>query len=98
MTADLAQIILRRAYALDGVNLDQQAQRLGADNWLALTAWLEFSVTGTGGGFDMMTAALPDDRTLRITDARGDLPASADTFWLGILDNIGDEEYSLNVG
>ena len=98
MTADLAQDIMRRAYDLDGPNLDRQAQRLGADGWLALTAWIEFSETGTGGGLEMLTASLPEERTLGITDGQADLPTSADTFWLGVLDEDGHEEYGLHVG
>ena len=94
MTADLAQAILRRAYELDAENLDQQAQRLGVDSWLALTAWLEFAEIETEG-YMLLTAVLPENRVLEIADGQGGLPSTAQMFWIAI--TLRDElEYSLH--
>jgi hypothetical protein len=96
MTADLTRTILQRAYELDGVNLDQQARALGAENWQTLTGDLTFSAYDSGGGCLMLAADLPGGHMLAISDGDTGLPRTADTFCLVVQDQDGEEVLSVD--
>ena len=91
MTADLEQAILHGAYQLDSSGLDAVARRLGADDFAALTAGLDFYGWDSGGGCMMLAAELPDEHLLQLTDGEVDVPRDLDHWCVGIVDRDGDE-------
>jgi len=91
MTADLTQTILHRAYELDRSGLDAIARQLGATDFLALTAGLEFGGWDSGGGCMMIMAELPLEHRLQLTDGEVDVPTDAEHWCVGIVDPDGDE-------
>lgn len=92
----LAERILTAAYTLDGDGLDRTAASLGCPGWSGLVDVLDFPEIGTGGGLGALSAALPGDGVMEITDGEADLPRSVDTFRLSV--SVEDEEiYGLSV-
>lgn len=95
MTTEPARAILQRVYELDSALLDARARSLGASDWQALTDGLEFSGQDTGGGCMMLVAALPGGYGLGITDGDAGFPTDVRSFWVGIMDQEGEELLSL---
>ena len=91
MTADLTRSILHRAYELDSSGLNTVAQQLGAADFPALTAGLNFFGWDSGGGCMMLVADLPLEHRLQLTDGEVDIPTDADHWCVGIVAPDGDE-------
>jgi len=91
MTADLIQTILHRAYHRNSSGLDAVARQLGAADFPSLTDNLEFGGWDSGGGCMMLTAELPSEHWLQLTDGEVDVPTDVDHWCVGIVNADGDE-------
>lgn len=98
MSQDIAHQVLRRAYELDGLNLDRLATRYGAQDWQGLTGDLAFDALDTGGGCTMLVAQAGSGPWVGLTDGETSLPTSADTFCLTLEPELFEgEDYALFV-